>query len=131
MGTYDTIRVTGIRETNSEYERLSASEYLFENDTFYNAPQKIHLAMEQITYKASTGWLTMDEKNWLRDLMLSKEVYEIEGENLIPVVISSKKAFISKDKENLYSLEFEYQKAYTDEFYSGTNLPEIQDSSSI
>jgi len=123
LSGYDTMRITGIREHNNEYERQSAAQFLNEQEGFFNAPDKAYSNDERAAYKASTGWLKLDEKDWLRDLLLSREVYEISGRELIPVSIASKKAFIVKDKETRYSLEFEYEKAFTDQYYSiGKNI---------
>jgi hypothetical protein len=123
LSAYDTIRITGIRENNNEYQRQTAAQFLNEPESFLNAPEKSYSNEEKAAFKASTGWLTLDEKDWLRDLLLSREVYEISARELIPVSIVSKKAFILKDKETLYSLEFEYEKAFTDQYYSiGKNI---------
>jgi hypothetical protein len=71
-----------------------------------------------MVYKANTGWRTREEISWLRDFFLSRQVFLINVNKLVPVVVTTTQARHRVDKEELYYLEFEYRRSYVSEFYS-------------
>ena len=119
FGVFDFYRFTGAQEKNLEYEREIISVDRSEVETYYNAPQRAVKILESQTFKASSGWISKTELDYLREFMLSMEIYEIIGQRPWRVNITSKKTNkYLVDGEYLYSLEFEYERAYTDNFYS-------------
>lgn len=119
FGVFDYYRFTGMQEKNLEYEREIISVDRAEAETYYNAPQRAVKILESQTFKASSGWLAKAELDYLREFMLSMEIYEIISERPWRCNITSKKTNkYLVDGEYLYSLEFEYERAYTDNFYS-------------
>lgn len=118
LSGYDTFRCLGVQESNVDYERSEAMQVLDAVETSQNAPKVQYNLTEEQKFKANSGWVTAEQKQWLRDLLISDEIYEIVGTRLFKVVIDSKKAFLFKDQEYLYALEFEYSRAYTDKYYS-------------
>jgi len=119
FAVYDYYRFTGKHEKNLEYEREILSVYSPDGETYYNAPQRAVKILESQTFKASSGWVSKAQLDYLREFMLSMEIYEIISERPWRVNITSKKTNkYLVDGEYLYSLEFEYERAYTDNFYS-------------
>jgi len=118
IGGWDTLRTTGKFLSVYEYERSTAIRIpgLEMNDQDHRLIQTA--VSEEKTYAASTGWLTREQMDWLRDFCLSGEIYEVQSQNLIPVVLSSKTARQAKDGENLWFLDFEYSRSVTDEYYT-------------
>ena len=118
IGGWDTLRTTGKFSSAFEYERSTAIRIpgLDMSDQDHHLIQTS--VYEEKTYSASTGWLTPEQMDWIRDFCLSGEIYEVQGQNLITVVLTSKTARQAKDGENLWFLDFEYTRSITNEFYT-------------
>jgi len=118
FSTFDTIRFTGIQENNNEYEQINGAVILEEEYSETNAPLRQFQNTESQKFKISSGWLKKEWKDALRDLLLSTEIYEVLGDRLARIMNDTKKVKMFRDKEYNYSLDFEYEYANTDEFYS-------------
>jgi hypothetical protein len=89
LGGFDTLACTGQKDEITEVERkISQRVYDAENpyrhrqDEFYNEHTEI--------VSVHSGWLTPAEKNWLNDLLISKEVYELRGNKLQKIQLKTK-----------------------------------------
>ncbi len=118
LGGYDTIRVTGDQEDALEYDRTDIDKTLPAGFKYMDHESATGFVKETVTYKANTGWISRDQLSWLRELFLSKQVFQIKGDKLMPVVVSSTKVAQRIDKEYMYSLDFEYRRSLESEFYS-------------
>jgi hypothetical protein len=118
LGGYDTLRTTGNQEDTLEYDRVSISKILSIDFTETNHETATGFVSESMFYKANTGWRTREEVSWLRDFFLSKQVFLLNVNKLVPVVVTTTQARHRIDKENLYFLEFEYRRSYTSQYYS-------------
>ena len=124
FSTYDTFRFLGKSELNLEYERSISSMVREEKYSFFNAPSKQFSAKETEICKANSGWISLEEKNCLRELLLSIEAYEQIGKELFQIVVKSAKVTpFLKDGEYLYNLEIEYDRSYQNSFFS-VHIPE-------
>ena len=124
FSAYDTFRFLGKSELNLEYERLFGSIVREEKYSFFNAPAKQFSAKETEICKANSGWISLEEKNCLRELLLSLEAYEQIGKELFQVVVKSAKITpFLKDGEYLFNLEIEYERSYQNSFFS-VHIPE-------
>jgi len=119
FSAYDTFRFLGKSEFTLEYERSFASIVREEKYSFFNAPSKQFSAKETEICKANSGWISLEEKNCLRELLLSLEAYEQIGKELFQIVVKSAKITpFLKDGEYLYNLEIEYERSYQNSFFS-------------
>jgi len=124
FSAYDTFRFIGKSELNLEYERLIGTVTREEKYTFFNSPSKLFGAKETESCKANSGWITLEEKNCLRELLLSLEAYEQIGKELFQITVKSAKLTpFLKDGEYLYNLEIEYERSYQNSFFS-VHVPE-------
>jgi hypothetical protein len=124
FSAYDTFRFVGKSELNLEYERSIGSTVREEKYSFFNAPSKQFSASETESCKANSGWISQEEKNCLRELLLSTESYEQIGKELFQIVVKSAKVTpFLKDGEYLYNLEIEYDRSYQNSFFS-VHVPE-------
>ncbi len=117
-GVYDTLRCTGNFELTLEHERETASFISEDNETAYNAPLRTISTKQLQLFKANTGHLSRDNREYMRDFERSFDIYEIADGRLYPVNITSKKSNLAKDGEYNYFLSFEYERAYSDFFFS-------------
>jgi len=116
---YDVVRFTGKGSVDINLQFATATSELLEKYTSFNAPAQKYDASEGQKLKANSGWVSREMKDYLRELMLSHQVFEYKDGLLYPVVIineSIKEHFI--DDEYLYSLDLEYDRAYRDFFFS-------------
>ena len=59
-----------------------------------------------------------EAQQYITELFNSREIYEIVGREIIPVIPTSRKADIKTDNEFLYSFEFAYEYAYPDQYFA-------------
>lgn len=119
FSAYDTFRFTGKSELNLEYDRLGAVALKQERYSFFNAPSVQFSILETESCKANSGWVSKDEKQCLREMLLSPECYEQIGAELFRIVIKTAKITpFLKDGEYLYSLEIEYERSWQNAFFS-------------
>jgi hypothetical protein len=126
FGWYDAIRVTGKVESTLTHDRTEGYRIIEDPETDFNAPDKNFINFETQTFKATTGWVSKNAQNWLRDFLLTKEVYEIINGRIYPVKITSKKSTKGKDGDYNLMLDFEYSRAYKDVFYSPSGFGDSQ-----
>jgi hypothetical protein len=118
-GTYDSLRCTGVFETIVEHEREKVMFMSDETETMYNTPGAYSMIKEAQSFKANSGWLTKEFLNYLRDFMLSSDIFEVEDSRLHKCLLTGKKTNLFKDAQYNYSLAFEYERAYNDFFFQG------------
>ncbi|MEI7723481.1 MAG: hypothetical protein WCK09_00395 [Bacteroidota bacterium] len=116
-GTYDSLRCTGVFENLVENDREKVNYTSEDIETTFNAPGAHTSISESLNYKANTGWLTKDFLQYLRDFMLSSEIFELEDGRLLKCLLTSKKTTLTKDAKYNYDLAFEYERAYNSFFF--------------
>ena len=115
---YDVVRFTGKGSINLEYDYAVNNYRILEQDSFYNAPSRKSDTSEVQKMITNSGWISQEMKDYLRDMLLSRQVFEIKDNLLYPIVITNnqvKEYFI--DGKYLYSLDLEYDRAYRDFFF--------------
>lgn len=122
FGMYETIRFTGINEANASYEN-SINDYIRIPAITERHPDKKKFASTETSkHVINTGYISAQELDWTRELFLSKEVYEIQGTNLYPVIITGESALVSRDDNTLHNQVVEYQYACNEYHYSKGNV---------
>lgn len=114
FGGFDTLRAIGRKVHYNEYERM----ILEKNDEEFSV-KEVYQALESQLFTINTGWITRDQKNWLRELFLSQEVYEIINGYKFPIIITNDKIDLFDDDTYLYDLKIEYKYSFKDPNYSG------------
>ncbi|NHZ86028.1 MAG: hypothetical protein GWP19_09120, partial [Planctomycetia bacterium] len=115
IGGYDVIMLKGITDSTDEIQRTVG---------FFQTEDIITHSDFKESYSANSGFLITQYKDpksakkYIIELINSREIYEILGQEFIPVIPSDKKISITRDDEFLYSFNFNYKYAYADEFYS-------------
>jgi len=118
FGMFETIRFTGIKESNTVYEN-SVNDYVrIPAITERHPDKKKFFSTETTKHVVNTGYITAEELDWTRELYLSKEVYEIQGNNLYPVIITGESALVARDDNTLHNQVVEYEYA-RNEFHFG------------
>jgi len=119
---YDVVRFTGKGAVKIELDFSTGNSDLSEDYTAFNAPGRKFNPNESQKMMANTGWIDREMKDYLREMLLSRQVFEYKDGLLYPIVITTnsvKEHFV--DDIYLYSLEVEYDRAYRDFFFSRFN----------
>jgi hypothetical protein len=124
FGWYDAALFTGKIESDLEYDRIDGYTVIEEEETVYNAPDRAFSNPEQQTFNGSSGWICSSTLEWLRDMFLSREIYEIIDGKCYPIVITIKKVVKCKDMDMGFQLNIEYKRAYQDIYFSILEIPE-------
>jgi hypothetical protein len=118
LGAYETLHCTGEFDTAARLETTEAERILPQGFTRRQRETLGYNINEVLKVKANSGYqFTQAHQDWLRDFLLSREVFEIAGTRLLPVNIDADEHHIRRDNEGLLSLEFTYSPAYRNQFY--------------
>lgn len=124
LGGIDTIRLRGVVDFEADYTRQNAQRTV--PPSYYSngnllAQSIDENAEETPKFKGDTGFLSKAVVDKLRDLFLSPQKMELENEKLLPITINNKNVKFFSNKENLLSLQIEWQRAHINEFYTPAN----------
>ena len=124
FGRYDTIRFLGTGEITMAYERNAGDVVSDEVITCFNGPSKNFETWETQSFKADSGFVSQQMRDYLRELLITTEAYEVVQGLLFPIVLKSVKISpFATDGVYLYNLQVEYDRAYNDQYYSGQFKP--------
>jgi hypothetical protein len=116
---YDVVRFTGKGSVNLSIDFSIGNAENIDDFSIFNSPAKKFSPAESQRMVTNSGWISREMKDYLREMLLSRQVFEYKDDLLYPIVITTnsvKEHFI--DDEYLYSLELEYDRAYRDFFFS-------------
>jgi len=110
FGTYDYLPFFGITTIQDKYSR----------EIFESSDNEVSLldSSENENQILNSGWMSKDQRDWMRDLLLSREVYLIKENILESYIITTTEPIRHKDKDYLYSLTIKLQKSMSDRYYS-------------
>ncbi|MCX6305537.1 MAG: hypothetical protein NT040_11265 [Bacteroidetes bacterium] len=118
---YDVVRFTGKGSLDIEVDFSTASSDTVGDYTSFNAPSSKFAASELQKMKVNSGWISHETKDYLRELLLSKQVFEYKDRCLYPVIITNDKMKLYfKDDEYLYDIEIDYDRCYRDFFFQSS-----------
>lgn len=110
LGTFDTVMLNGIGELNMDFDPENVNIH----GTSAGYPLSRTLRTEaNAKVKASTGWITADERLYMSELLTSREVYQIAGSKLYPVVITAQGVTLSRDRDYLSAVNIEFKPVST------------------
>lgn len=79
-------------------------------------------------FTGSTEFIPLKKLSRLRDLLLSRSVYEYKSGVLIPVRILKKSLKFYNSKDDLYGMTFEWQHAFSNSYYTPQNIIQADDT---
>jgi len=113
FGAYDVFRATGRKKHNNKYGRM----VLERNFSEYTLEQQYQI-LESESFQVNSGYISKTTKNWLRELMLSEEVFEILGDYKFPILIQNEEVDNIDDLETIYEVDILYKYAFKNPKYS-------------
>ena len=111
---YETVCCTGELNVKDDFTRTTI--YVSKNMVFR---KELSNVKRDPTYTLNTGWLPNKEyREWLNEILLSKDTFYMLGHILLPVVITNDKPVIYKDREFLYSLSISFKPDFSESRFS-------------
>jgi len=122
MGGFDTIRCRGETEYNVDTSAVETESILPDYWGLSSFDKKGKFAID-LNYMRDgsvvrTGYLTKAELLWLKELFLSKFVYEVRNLKHIPVIVQPGSFKLYTTNDDLFALEFEVKDAFEQNNYS-------------
>lgn len=114
FGAYDCFRATGRKKNTNHYERMILDRNFSEITV-----SRQYQILESESFTVNTGYINKASKNWLREMLLSEEVYEIIGDLKFPILIQNDEMDNFNDLETVYDLDIVYKYAFKNPKYSG------------
>jgi len=115
LGGMDTICTRGKAEIKSKQNRSSRTVTETRNLAYSRHPRRENQPSSVTEVKVNIGWLNREEREWIEDLALSKNVWEIKTgvrtSEFIPIIITSENLDIHQDDDSLQSSSFTYEYA--------------------
>ena len=115
-GGIETFTLRGQVDMEAEYSRENITKI---NPPIYYANQNLLAQQQELhneeteKYAGDTGFVSKPVMMKLRDLLLSVQKWEFVGGKLIPVVSVQKNVKFFSNKDNLVSMQLEWQRAFT------------------
>lgn len=121
LGGLDSIMLRGDHELEQQVERQLATLVQFP-DRFIDGRIKPAITnnrgTETLNRKANTGFVPQWKIDSLRDLMLSEEVYQVEGTRMLPIVLLTNRSRLYGKEDDLFAMQLEWQMANPSRYYS-------------
>jgi len=124
IGRPETVRFTGVTETEVEHDRNDFSLIAPEAFTWRDHETNNFDNTEVEKIKFNSGYLNDLAKypkqfaDYLREFYLSPAIWEVVNNRLYPIRITGKKQFINNTDETLSYIEFEAERGYQDKYYT-------------
>lgn len=119
------VRFIGASKKESQIEQMSVNRTLPKGYGVMDASISKTQSVEVEYREARTGFMSEDEMNWLRELLLSQEVYEIVNGSPVRIEIDGDSVGLQDDNSNLRTLTIRYRYAHKDSVPA--ILPTIED----
>jgi len=113
FGAYDIFQATGRKKHINNYERLIREKNLSE----FSLAQQYQI-LESESFQVNSGYISKTTKNWLRELMLSEEVFEIIDDYKFPILIQNEEVLNVDDQETIFEIDISYKYAFKNPKYS-------------
>jgi hypothetical protein len=118
FGAYETLRCTGEQSISDNIER---SEIVVMQNNHYRI--RLHDVENLPEHELHTGWLDgVEQRRWLNDFLMSRELYLIEGNALKRVRITTSKLLREVDNEFSYAAMFAYTPDMPEKLYSEVEI---------
>ncbi|MDD4374833.1 MAG: hypothetical protein PHG67_13025 [Bacteroidales bacterium] len=109
LGGFDTLACMGEADESTEVERKQSTRVYDAENPYRQRKSEFYNEHSELV-KVNSGWLSPEEKNWLNDLLISTEVYEVRSNKLQPVLIKNKSIDRSWRIYEPGSIEIEFER---------------------
>jgi hypothetical protein len=133
IGNFKTLRTWGKSQLSAELSFDTAARMPDATELVKNGSVQNVNVFAVHNDKVNTGYIsTAADYDKLIELHLSKRVYRVVGQTIIPITITSKNFDYSTDGSAIRALQLEYRLAYDDDLYTADSyalpIPQLNDS---
>lgn len=121
LGGLQTLELLGEIEKQAEYSSTNAQIVPPPSgmrNSFLVRKVQSSDTLETEKFIGNTTFVSEAFLNSLRDLLLSRSVFEIKNNSFVPVVINKKNVKFYSNRDSLYSMAIEWQNAFSNTFYT-------------
>lgn len=127
LGGLQPLRLLGAVDFEAEYngetgQRVAPDSYITNGNL--EPQQSTPWNEEQPKFTGNTGFLDKFEADRMRDLFLSRQVFEVKDNRLIPVVINKGNVKFFSNNDSLINVQVDWQHAFINNFFSPKILPD-------
>lgn len=120
LGGLETLFLRGQVDFEADYAIQAATQMV--PPSYYNnlqiAAQMLQIVEESPKYNGDTGFLDRETADKLRDFFLSPQRFEFVEYKMVPIVLVNKSVKFFGNRDNLISIQLQWQRAYFNEYYS-------------
>lgn len=122
LGGLTSVRLRGQVDAEADYayqqaSRISTASYFSNQILLPQLTQETNTETEKFT--GDTGFISKKALNNLRDLFLSKQIFEVnENNKLLPCALTGSNVKLYSNKSSLFSVQVQWQHAYSNEFFT-------------
>lgn len=123
-GGRDTLRILGEQEYQADYSTENAVSIPPPSGLKNAILQAQDIDVENVEIEKFTGatdFISADKVDRLRDLLLSRSVYELKNGQMIPIRILKRTVKFWNTKDDLLGMSFDWQHAFSNRFYTPQN----------
>lgn len=110
LGGYDCLPLTGEADEHTELSRDMAEHVYDAEAVVQQFNKRTYNIQHAELVKANSGWLLSAERDWLNDLLISEDIYELYSGTLSPVLMRSTSLDRTKRNYEPGSVEIEYER---------------------
>jgi hypothetical protein len=121
LGTYDTLRTTGLGAKNIKITSTTTKQYVSpESYTYQTRQKKQSNKLADVTFKVNTGLLEdkIMADYLISEFMISDDIYMVLGDYVYPVVLNTENSGVYEDDNYTFFGEFEVEMSFTEEAYT-------------
>ncbi|MFZ4464979.1 MAG: hypothetical protein ACOYN5_14120 [Bacteroidales bacterium] len=115
FGVYETFRTTGDLQVNDNITKDIIESI---DNRIYRL--KVHKSENNAKFTLYSGWLEgVEQRRWLEEILLSKDVYWLQGEFALPIILQNGEIEREQDWNFNYALKIDFMLDITENRYSG------------
>jgi hypothetical protein len=125
LGGLTSLRLRGQVDMLADYDRQLAISTVLPS-SFQNlnlVAQNVNAHTEETkSFKGDTGFISRALIDTLADMMLTPQLFTVENRKFIPAVLNGKNTKFYSLRDTLFSLQFEWQYAFVNQYYTQKGL---------
>ena len=118
LGGYDTVRTTGISSKSAKFSRQEVEKFLPANYSRQSRQFATSDVASQNEYDVSSGHVSKRYADYLQDMLISQDVYEIVRGRRVPVIIGNSNVTLDTKKVNRWFVRFDVKLGFKNNVYT-------------
>jgi hypothetical protein len=117
LGSYEVLKFTGVAQKKTEFESSPVKKYLPHDYAAQDGEYEVNSAVMSPRVSYSSGYVTKDWFDYLKDFLLSTRVYDVTTGLRVPMTLIGR-SHEEEDQDYQYFVRFEAKPSYDDNSYT-------------